>query len=311
MFRNRIYNGNFQIWQRGTTFTGIGTNTYTADRWVTPTNAGAGASLTVTQSSSVPTSAGFNYSIQIVTTATTGAPSLLEHRIEAVNVSDLVNGTYITVSFWAIQTSPATYITLNTQPGYPTAVNTFTTFNVAVTPSTVGSILTGSWTYYTAVFQINTASVSTNGLAIQFWAASISAATTIRIAGVQVEKGLVATPFEFRPFATELALCQRYYTQWGPTTGSQRFGLGTNNGTITYLILNYLVTMRIPPTAISVSSPSHFNILGGSAPTSITIDSTSTTIGSVALNYTSSVGSGATLVYGASASAYIGLSSEL
>jgi hypothetical protein len=77
------------------------------------------------------------------------------------------------------------------------------------------------------------------------------------------------------------------------------------------MILNYLATMRIPPTAISVSSPSHFNILGGSAPTSITIDSTSTTIGSVALNYAASVGSGATLVYGASALAYIGLASEL
>jgi hypothetical protein len=31
------------------------------------------------------------------------------------------------------------------------------------------------------------------------------------ITGVQLEKGTVATPFEVRPFATELALCQRYY----------------------------------------------------------------------------------------------------
>ena len=29
--------------------------------------------------------------------------------------------------------------------------------------------------------------------------------------GVQLEKGIVATPFEFRPFAVELQLCQRYY----------------------------------------------------------------------------------------------------
>ena len=31
------------------------------------------------------------------------------------------------------------------------------------------------------------------------------------VTGVQVEKGNLATPFEFRPFAVELQLCQRYY----------------------------------------------------------------------------------------------------
>lgn len=228
MFRNRLYNGNFQIWQRGVTFTGIGTNTYTADRWVTPNNAGAGGSLNVTISSSVPTASGFNYSMQILTTATTGAPSLIEQRIEAVNVSDFVNGTYVTVSFWAIQNTPATFITLNVQPGYPSAINTFTTFNSAASP--IGNVLSGSWTYYRATFQINTALVGTNGLTIQFWAAAITAATNIQIAGVQVEKGQVATPFEFRPYGTELALCQRYYNQFGTVTT----GGGGNTGNIPY-----------------------------------------------------------------------------
>jgi hypothetical protein len=36
---------------------------------------------------------------------------------------------------------------------------------------------------------------------------------TYNFASVQVEAGSVATPFEVRPFATELALCQRYYYQ--------------------------------------------------------------------------------------------------
>ena len=31
------------------------------------------------------------------------------------------------------------------------------------------------------------------------------------LANVQLEKGTVATPFEFRPYGTELAMCQRYY----------------------------------------------------------------------------------------------------
>ena len=248
MFRNRLYNGNFQIWQRNTTFTGIGTNTYTADRWVTPINAGAGSTLTVTRQTNVPTGMGFNYSLQIVTAATTGAPSIIEQRIEAVNTADLVNGTYVTVSFWAIQTSPATFITLNTQLLNPGTADTWTTQNSAGGP--VGNVLTGSWAYYTATIQISTASVATNGMSVQFWAASITAATTIRIAGVQVEKGSVATPFEFRPYAIELALCQRYF-QIINAIGGQNYFVGIAGGVNSYVcsIVTFKLTtaMRVTP----------------------------------------------------------------
>jgi hypothetical protein len=34
---------------------------------------------------------------------------------------------------------------------------------------------------------------------------------SILITGVQLEKGTISTPFEFRPYGTELELCQRYY----------------------------------------------------------------------------------------------------
>ena len=33
------------------------------------------------------------------------------------------------------------------------------------------------------------------------------------LTGVQVEKGTIATPFEFRPYGVELQLCQRYVLQ--------------------------------------------------------------------------------------------------
>jgi hypothetical protein len=38
-----------------------------------------------------------------------------------------------------------------------------------------------------------------------------SAGNYIEFTGVQLEKGTVATGFEVRPYATELALCQRYF----------------------------------------------------------------------------------------------------
>ena len=36
----------------------------------------------------------------------------------------------------------------------------------------------------------------------------------LRVTGVQLEPGPVATPFENRPIGTELALCQRYYQKY-------------------------------------------------------------------------------------------------
>jgi hypothetical protein len=52
-----------------------------------------------------------------------------------------------------------------------------------------------------------------------------NAVGTWNIASIQVEAGSVATPFEVRPFATELALCQRYY--------EQSYAAGTAPGTST------------------------------------------------------------------------------
>ena len=40
----------------------------------------------------------------------------------------------------------------------------------------------------------------------------------IEFTGLQVEKGTIPTPFEFRPFATELSLCQRYYEKSFPVS---------------------------------------------------------------------------------------------
>lgn len=43
-----------------------------------------------------------------------------------------------------------------------------------------------------------------------------SVANTILVTGVQLERGPLMTPFEFRPYGTELALCQRYFQKSYP-----------------------------------------------------------------------------------------------
>jgi hypothetical protein len=76
---------------------------------------------------------------------------------------------------------------------------------------------------------------------------------------VQFEQGSVATPFERRPYGTELALCQRYGVELanGSTlvvvTG-QCFGSDKGGG-----VLRFPVEMRAAPT-ITSSSASHFSL---------------------------------------------------
>ena len=88
-FKNRLINGDFRIWQRGTSSSSAG---YLADRWY---HNSAG---TYARSTDVPTSQGFKYSLSnAVTTATSYGVAL--QRIESLNCYDL-GGATVTLSFW-------------------------------------------------------------------------------------------------------------------------------------------------------------------------------------------------------------------
>jgi hypothetical protein len=80
-----------------------------------------------------------------------------------------------------------------------------------------------------------------------------NASATFYITGVQLEKGSTATSFDYRPYGTELALCQRYYYK---TTqgGANAFGSGYNSSTTAAeAAVPFAVTMRISPTAIETN----------------------------------------------------------
>jgi hypothetical protein len=256
--RNAIINGNFDIWQRGTSHS---TNGYgSADRW---SNSVGGSSCTMSRQpftlgqTDVPGEPTYFCRMAVTSVAGAASVSVLNQNIEDVRT---FAGQQITVSFWA-----------KADAAKPIAVEFIQKFGFGGSPSSeVNAIgvtkitLSTAWQKVTVTATIPSLSgktLGTNGdsaftLNIWFDAGSdFNARTdtlgqqsgTFDIAQVQVEPGPVATPFERRPVGTELALCQRYYLQTTQTIGVE--GLAMAGQVIAYC-QQYVFpsTMRVAPT---------------------------------------------------------------
>ena len=245
-FRNRIINGDMRIDQRaaGAAST-VANSTYSSiDRFFTEilvTSGSASIQQRTLVASDSPYQIGFRNSTRI--TIVSGISMIgsnfmsLIQNIEGYNCADLNWGTSfgspVTVSFWFRANSVGTY--MSSIRGNIGGSNTIWTFVYNYTTA-------GSWQYVTQTVPPppnNGAMNSGNGQGIQFFVSTtstgqpgviplntwtvnsfpsqtqtnwyVNAGNYIEFTGVQLEKGTVATPFEFRPYGTELALCQRYY----------------------------------------------------------------------------------------------------
>jgi hypothetical protein len=231
-FKNRLINGGMGIWQRGTSTSTNGA--YLADRWLVST----GSTITGSRSTDVPT--GFQYSLSL---SGTSFPQTAQ-RIESLNCLDLVGQT-ITISFWAKQTSGAGAGSLGALLYYPNTVDTYTG---SVTQIGSGQTFTGTtgWVQYSYTVTSLPAQV-VNGLQIVLYANTSGAATWL-VTGIQLEKGVTATSFDYRPYGTELALCQRYYQT---ITGASNYSIPgySQSTTVAYTgAVFYIVTPRAQPT---------------------------------------------------------------
>jgi hypothetical protein len=136
------------------------------------------------------------------------------------------------------------------------ATTTADTFGSLASP-TVTQIATGTFTVTSTVTNfsanISVPAAATTGIQILFTVGALTAGLTWTIGNVQFEKGSTATSFDYRPYGTELALCQRYYYKVVTAGASSEVlaNSGFNDSTTSALCwTQFPVSMRINPTAL-------------------------------------------------------------
>jgi len=213
MFRNRLINGNFDIWQRGASFTTPANGSYVADRWSVYYD-GTPGTFTVDQRSwalgSHPLFEKSYYLRWSQTIASSGSTlRQLAQKIESVRT---LAGKQASVSFvaWA-DSARSVQITL---------LQSFGTGGTpsAYVPTPVGTVnLTTTPTRYVLPAVTlpgiagKTLGATDDGFLSLVFSLPNNSTFIFNVDCVQVEEGTVATAIEQRPIQTELAQCQRYY----------------------------------------------------------------------------------------------------
>jgi len=242
-FRNRFINGDMRVWQRGTSFSSIGTSTFSADRWFS--NYG-GTAPTFSRSTDVPT--GFQYSFSLAGSSTSYHG--IGQRIESLNTADL-SGQTVILSFYAKLSSGTAAGGLNISASYANSVDNFGS-TTEFSGLNITSTISGSWTRYTYTFTVPSTAAS-NGFHVIVFCPGATQTFTLLLTGMQLERGSVATPFEYRPYGTELQLCQRYYQICGGDVFSAAYSSSA-------LGMFYFSQMRTSPTATATSNPGGYAV---------------------------------------------------
>ena len=250
--KNKIINGDFGIWQRGTSFNMVsGAVPYTADRFYVysdGTISGTVTRQTFTAGTAPVSGYEGQYFGRLTVTSQTGGSTGIRFGQKIENVRTFA-GQNIILSFWAKADA--------TRSVTPQIVQDFGSGgSSAVFTSGSAKSLTTSWVRYTQTFTVPSIAGKTIGTGDSLtiiWDLAANTAQTVDIWGIQVEAGSTATPFQTATgtIQGELAACQRYYYRVTPGNDSRFFGISYNYNTTNGVIqVNFPVTMRTRPTAL-------------------------------------------------------------
>ena len=294
-FKNRLINGAMVIDQRnaGASVAPTSTsNAYAVDRF--SAYATQNSKFTIQQNAgSVTPPTGFsNY----LGATSSSAYSVLAadyfgffQYIEGFNTADLgfgtANASTVTLSFWVRSSLTGTFGGSLTNSAYNRTYPFTYTISAANTweqkSITVAGDTTGTWVGATngigmrVFFSLGTGSTS-SGTAGSWAGTGYLSATgatsvvgtngaTFYITGVQLEKGVTATSFDYRPYGTELQLCQRYY--------EKSYDIDVVPGTAT---VNGLVLQTVYFSSVNQNGALNFKVPKRAAPTMTYYDSAGT-----------------------------------
>ncbi len=241
--KNLCINGNFKCWQRGTSIasgaSGNASNTYkyvTADHWQTYFYNDYARQEVV-----LPTGEQ-TYALRETMQVTRN------YMVKFIEDGGSIwyEGGDITISFWARTSSKRTGVSLGFYFYDDWAGSAYTYTGVRSNVIIEGV----QWKHYTITATIPGNTANRSHLAIEFdnnaygsWYQLI-AGEYWEFANVQIEKGSVATEFEYRSEAEELTLCQRYLVVYGGTDECHLGAANAYNSTHINLSLALPTTMR-------------------------------------------------------------------
>ena len=299
---NLIHNGEFAIWQRGTTAIYSSQNKYLVDRFKFISNTDGNGS--VHQHTNVPTVAQtggskFAYSLRLnCTTADTSLSTLqyinLSTRIEGRDLRHLGFGQagtrYATLSFWQRSPSGTYHVSFRNSAynryyiaSYTAANNTWEKHELTIPIDTGGTWATDHSMGLDITWSLGGGSGYISGT-VGSWQNSSSHAGSgqknffdtvgndFYITGVQFEKGTIATPFEHKSYGEDLHQCQRYFFTITPPVGfinaTEDLGIAfTSSANEVQFPIKFPVEMRATPSVEQVTGSNYFRIgqgnLGG------------------------------------------------
>lgn len=280
-FRNRIINGDFNIWQRATSQTSSGYGSM--DRWF---NEHLGSTKTTSRQTFTlgQTDVPGNpvYFARTVVSSVGGVANYVSKKQSIEGVHNFA-GQSVTLSFWA-KADASKNIAVEFAQGFGTGGSPSATVN-SIGVTTLA--LTSTWKKFTvnvSIPSISGKTLGTNGddcLVLNMWfdaGSNYNARTntlgqqsgTFDISRVQLEQGIVATPFEVRPIGKELDLCKRYYYRLTSATANGtafRFGNGNNvTANAGQITINLPVSLRATPTSLETTGvPANYSVYAAGA----------------------------------------------
>lgn len=215
-------------------------------------------------------------------TTSTTVNSYIQYGIEANTCVDFGWGNSVprtvTVSFWVYasvagiysfaffnSTGSAYYVS----PYTVTTASTWQFIRIVVPGPTIGTWTNDTsllclmvWTLHgsgntTATTTLNSWTTTNTALATTQTNLGATASSTFAITGAQLELGTLATTFEWRPWETEMRMCQRYFEKswdYGTAVGTNTnngiyFGTAWSTGSLTGFA--FRVEKRIIPTVVT------------------------------------------------------------